>query len=53
MMALVDKGKATDVIYLELWKPFDRVQHNVGKILIWGIDYLVDKELVGEMQPYS
>ena len=28
-MALVDKGKASDVIYLDLWKAFDIVLHHI------------------------
>jgi len=27
--ALVDKGRATDIIYMELWKAFDTVAHNI------------------------
>ena len=31
VMALVDKGKATDDLYLDLCKAFDMVSHDIGK----------------------
>jgi len=53
-MALVDKGKATDVIYLVFCKAFDMVPHHIltsklERYIIEGIigDYLVDKNWLG------
>lgn len=52
--ALVDKGKATEVIFLGLCKTFDMVLHRIlcpkiGDIWIQRVNYLVDKDLVGRL----
>lgn len=46
--ALMNKGRVTDLIYLELYKAFDIAQHSIlGETWILWVYSLVDKELAG------
>ena len=56
MMSSVNKGRAIDVIYLDLCKAFDVVPHHIlilkiGKKRICRVDYSIDKEKVGWLWP--
>jgi len=58
MMALTDKGRATNVIYLDLSTHLTKSAHKhpslqIGKIWICWVDCLVDEELVPRLYPES
>lgn len=51
---LVDKGRATDTIYVDFCKVFDTVPHNilVAKLDRYGFDgWALDMELAGWLHP--
>jgi len=51
LMVLVDKGRATDVIHLDLQKASDKIPYlYIGETQIWRVDHSVNKERNGHSQ---